>query len=159
MKRFKVTLTAEERQALHDLIAVGKAAARKLTHARILLKNGCLAEQVAGDGREGDLDTFTSLQLDPRCEGPGGRGTRKAAAAAELQRHAANDHGIPRGNAASTPADREFLLQAMLRAIAQQEVGDRFGRVVPRANKRRPKAQRYLMEPRPNARKRLHNAA
>jgi hypothetical protein len=34
----------------------------------------------------------------------------------------------------------------MLRAIAQQEVGDRFGRVEPRANKRRPKAQRYLTE-------------
>jgi Homeodomain-like domain len=38
MKRFKVTLTAEERQSLQDLISAGKAAARKLTHARILLK-------------------------------------------------------------------------------------------------------------------------
>ncbi len=38
MKRYKVTLAAEERQHLHDLIAAGKAAARKLTHARILLK-------------------------------------------------------------------------------------------------------------------------
>ena len=38
MKKYKVTLTAEERQVLHDLIAAGKAAARKLTHARILLK-------------------------------------------------------------------------------------------------------------------------
>jgi transposase len=38
MKRYKVTLTAEERQHLHDLIAAGKADARKLTHARILLK-------------------------------------------------------------------------------------------------------------------------
>jgi hypothetical protein len=38
MKRYKVTLTAEERQHLHDLIAAGKAAARKLAHARILLK-------------------------------------------------------------------------------------------------------------------------
>ena len=38
MKRYKVTLNAEERQHLHDLIAAGKAAARKLTHARILLK-------------------------------------------------------------------------------------------------------------------------
>ena len=38
MKRYKVTLAAEERQQLHDLIAAGKAAARKLTHARILLK-------------------------------------------------------------------------------------------------------------------------
>ena len=38
MKKYKVTLTAEERQHLHDLIAAGKAAARKLAHARILLK-------------------------------------------------------------------------------------------------------------------------
>ena len=38
MKRYKVTLDAEERQGLSDLIAAGRAAARKLTHARILLK-------------------------------------------------------------------------------------------------------------------------
>jgi hypothetical protein len=38
MKRYKVTLEPEERQHLHDLIAAGKAAARKLSHARILLK-------------------------------------------------------------------------------------------------------------------------
>src|SRR3954467_693527 len=38
MKRYKVTLEPEERQQLHDLIAAGKAAARKLSHARILLK-------------------------------------------------------------------------------------------------------------------------
>jgi transposase len=38
MKRYKVTLTDEERQQLQALIAAGKAAARKLTHARILLK-------------------------------------------------------------------------------------------------------------------------
>ena len=38
MKKFKVTLTADERQSLRDLIATGKGAASKLTHARILLK-------------------------------------------------------------------------------------------------------------------------
>ncbi len=38
MKKYKVTLTAEERNSLQDLIAAGKAAAQKLTHARILLK-------------------------------------------------------------------------------------------------------------------------
>ena len=59
----------------------------------------------------------------------------------------------------AAPADREFLLQAMLEAIAQQEVGDRFGRVEPRANKRRPKPQHFLMEPRREARKRLLDAA
>jgi transposase len=38
MKKYKVTLTAAERQQLSDLIAAGKAAAQKLAHARILLK-------------------------------------------------------------------------------------------------------------------------
>ena len=38
MKKYKVTLADEERQLLHDLLAAGKAAARKLAHARILLK-------------------------------------------------------------------------------------------------------------------------
>ena len=38
MKRYRVTLTAEERQGLHDLISASKAAAKKLAHARILLK-------------------------------------------------------------------------------------------------------------------------
>jgi transposase len=38
MKKYKVTLTAEERRQLSELIATGKAAALKLAHARILLK-------------------------------------------------------------------------------------------------------------------------
>jgi transposase len=39
MKKYKVTLTAAERQLLHELVAAGKkAAAKKLAHARILLK-------------------------------------------------------------------------------------------------------------------------
>jgi transposase len=38
MKKYKVTLAAEERQQLHDLVNTGKAAAKKLAHARILLK-------------------------------------------------------------------------------------------------------------------------
>ena len=38
MKKYTVSLTAEERQQLQELIAAGKAAAQKLTHARILLK-------------------------------------------------------------------------------------------------------------------------
>lgn len=37
-KKYIVTLTAEERVSLHQMIAAGKAAARKLLHARILLK-------------------------------------------------------------------------------------------------------------------------
>jgi transposase len=38
MKKYKVTLTADERQFLHDLVAAGKAPGKKLAHARILLK-------------------------------------------------------------------------------------------------------------------------
>ena len=38
MKTYRVTLTAEERQQLQATIAAGKAAARTLAHARILLK-------------------------------------------------------------------------------------------------------------------------
>ena len=38
MKKYKVTLTAEERLQLQDLIAAGTAAARKIAHARVLLK-------------------------------------------------------------------------------------------------------------------------
>jgi transposase len=38
MKKYIVTLTADERRALSDLISAGKASALKLAHARILLK-------------------------------------------------------------------------------------------------------------------------
>jgi hypothetical protein len=59
----------------------------------------------------------------------------------------------------ASPKDRTVLVQTMLEAIAQHEVADRFGRVEPRAIKRRPKTQRFLMEPRAEARKRLLDAA
>lgn len=44
MKRYRVTLTQEERTELKALIAAGKGAANKLLHARILLK----ADQAKG---------------------------------------------------------------------------------------------------------------
>jgi hypothetical protein len=53
------------------------------------------------------------------------------------------------------PPSRRVLVAVMLEAIASHRVADRFGRVEPRANKRRPKPQRYLTEPRREARKRL----
>jgi hypothetical protein len=53
----------------------------------------------------------------------------------------------------------DLLWNVMLRAIASHRVGDRFGRVEPRANKRRPKPQRFLNEPRRRARKRLMKTA
>src|SRR5215210_1613537 len=48
----------------------------------------------------------------------------------------------------ASPDDRDRLVGEMLKAIASHRVGDRFGRCEPRANKRRPKPQRFLMEPR-----------
>ena len=44
MKKYRVTLTSDEREQLAGLIAAGKAAAQKLAHARILLK----ADQAEG---------------------------------------------------------------------------------------------------------------
>jgi transposase len=38
MKKYRVTLTTDEREQLTAMIATGKAAAQKLIHARILLK-------------------------------------------------------------------------------------------------------------------------
>jgi hypothetical protein len=50
MKKYKVTLTTEERTLLQALIAAGKAAAKKRTHARILLK-----ADAAPGGRPGPM--------------------------------------------------------------------------------------------------------
>jgi len=54
-KKYIVTLTAEERSMLEDMTRSGKAAARKITHARVLLKADVAAggpgwpdEQIAG---------------------------------------------------------------------------------------------------------------
>lgn len=44
-KRFRVTLTPSERDELRHLISAGKAAARTLAHARILLKADSPPEQ------------------------------------------------------------------------------------------------------------------
>lgn len=61
MEKYRVTLDAEERAALERLTSVGKAACRKLTHARILL----LADAVHGEGCR-DEDIVTALGTSPR---------------------------------------------------------------------------------------------
>ena len=43
-KKYKVTLTDEERSELRGMVSIGKAAARKLNHARILLYSDESAE-------------------------------------------------------------------------------------------------------------------
>ncbi len=61
MDKYRVTLTAEERAELEQLVSRGKAAARKLTHARILL----LADDSLGEERSDD-EIVTALGSSPR---------------------------------------------------------------------------------------------
>jgi Homeodomain-like domain len=56
MAKYRVTLTAAERVQLEQTVAAGKAAARKLTHARILLLAD--ASQALG---QGDADIVAAL--------------------------------------------------------------------------------------------------
>jgi hypothetical protein len=56
-KRYRVTLTAEERQGLRALVSKGKAAARKLTRARVLL----LADQAADGPAQTDPEICAAL--------------------------------------------------------------------------------------------------
>jgi hypothetical protein len=51
MKKYTVTLTIEERNALRELIAAGKAAAQKLIQARLLLKADAAREPAWTDAR------------------------------------------------------------------------------------------------------------
>ncbi len=59
VKKYKVTLTTEERAMLRDLVSVGKAAARKITHARILL----LADEHSDAGEHTDEAIVGALQV------------------------------------------------------------------------------------------------
>lgn len=59
MKKYRVTLTAEERQRLQATIASGKAAAKTLAHARILLK----ADQAEGGPAWADARIAAALEV------------------------------------------------------------------------------------------------
>jgi transposase len=61
MDKYRVTLNADERAELEQLVSVGKGAARRLTHARILL----LADTAPGPGRA-DAAIETALGVSPR---------------------------------------------------------------------------------------------
>src|SRR5262245_7278309 len=61
MNKYRVALEAAERADLERLVAAGKAASRKLTHARILL----LADVAAGQGLTDD-DIVAALGVSPR---------------------------------------------------------------------------------------------
>ena len=58
-KKYRVTLTEEERGMLKTLVSTGKAAARKITHARILL----LADEDSEEGRQIDASIVKALQV------------------------------------------------------------------------------------------------
>lgn len=59
MDKYRVTLTAEERVGLQHLVSTGKAAARKLTHARILLLADTQGENLSDEDIVGALGTST----------------------------------------------------------------------------------------------------
>jgi len=61
MDKYRVTLDAAERAALEQLVNVGKTAARKLIHARVLL----LADTSQGEARP-DTDIVHSLGISLR---------------------------------------------------------------------------------------------
>ena len=65
MKRYKVTLTEQERETLHQLISKGKGAARKLLHARILLKADSQVgwtDQQISDALEASISTIERVR-------------------------------------------------------------------------------------------------
>jgi Homeodomain-like domain-containing protein len=61
MEKFRVTLADEERELLGHVASAGKAAARKLAHARILL----LADEGPGGPRRADEDITGALGVSP----------------------------------------------------------------------------------------------
>ncbi len=61
MEQYRVTLDAEERAAWERLLSAGKAARRRLAHARILL----LADAVQGEGHR-DEEIVAALGTSPR---------------------------------------------------------------------------------------------
>jgi hypothetical protein len=61
MDKYRVNLTEEERAELEELLGKGKAAARKLAHARVLL----LADDSRGDPRP-DAEIVSALSLGER---------------------------------------------------------------------------------------------
>jgi len=78
VKRYIVTLTAEERQGLHDLIAAGKAAAKKLAHARILLKaDAAEGGPVWPDHRIAEAIEVSVATIDVPASGSSSRGWRR----------------------------------------------------------------------------------
>ena len=67
MDKYRVTLTAEERVALGHMVSAGQAAARKLTHARILLLADTHGENSSDEEIVAALDTSLRTIARVRC--------------------------------------------------------------------------------------------
>jgi transposase len=63
MEKYTVKLTGSEREELLSLIKKGKAAAYKLTHARILL---AAAESVLNSDKQSDIEIAWTLHIAPK---------------------------------------------------------------------------------------------
>ena len=61
-KKYRVTLTAEERDELEAMISRGKADARKLAHARVLLQ----ADEADGGPAWADQEIASALEVSAR---------------------------------------------------------------------------------------------
>jgi hypothetical protein len=75
-RRYKVTLTDEERDLLRTMLSSGKAAARKLNHARLLL----YADEAADGLRRTDQDIAATLG-DRSADGGTGAATLRGGGA------------------------------------------------------------------------------
>jgi hypothetical protein len=62
MKKYKVTLTGDERRELRGMIAAGKAAAKRLAHARVLLE----ADAAEGGPAWPDARIAEAAEVSPR---------------------------------------------------------------------------------------------
>ena len=62
MKKYRVTLIPKQREQLIRMINTGKAAARKIIHARILLK----ADESEGGEKQKDEDIRKALSINVR---------------------------------------------------------------------------------------------
>ena len=94
MDKYRVALTVKERLALEQVVSIGKAAARKLTHARIVL----LADERCGEAYA-DAEIVSALGTSPRtieqsyCQELCMKGSRGVLSypAAVLKGHAVHD--------------------------------------------------------------------
>ena len=105
-KRYRVTLTGEEREQLRAMVSTGKAAARKLVRARVLL----LADQAEGGPAKSDPEIIDALGC--------GRATVERVRHANLYTTGSREDG---------PAPAFSVGPSPKRACQWQELGDNIG--------------------------------